>query len=37
MSGVDFIKVYGSMMAAAGWLGEISTKVRGVKDLDIKE
>ncbi|WP_212003590.1 PKD domain-containing protein [Chitinophaga sp. HK235] len=36
LKGVDFIRVYTSMRAEGGWLGEISTEVAGVKDLNLK-
>ncbi|PWV56875.1 PKD domain-containing protein [Chitinophaga sp. S165] len=36
LPGIDFIKVYTGMRAEAGWLGEISTEVTGVKDLNLK-
>ncbi|WEK33710.1 MAG: hypothetical protein P0Y53_14560 [Candidatus Pseudobacter hemicellulosilyticus] len=35
LKGVDFIKVYTGQRAEAGWLGEVSTEVSGVKDLNI--
>jgi PKD repeat protein len=35
LPGVDFIKVYTGMRAEAGWLGEISTEVTGLKDYSL--
>lgn len=34
--GIDFIKVYSSIRKEAGWLGENSTEVGGVRDLNLK-
>ncbi len=34
--GIDFIKVYTAINQEAGWLGEISTEIRGAYDLWIK-
>ena len=31
--GVDFIKIYTGVLQEAGWTGEISTEVAGIKDL----
>lgn len=36
LKGVDFIKVYTGMRAEGGWLGEISTEIAGVDDLNLK-
>lgn len=33
LDGIDFIKIYTALNADAGWLGEISTEVRGVADV----
>jgi hypothetical protein len=33
LDGIDFIKIYTALNADAGWLGEISTEVRGVVDV----
>ena len=33
LSGIDFIKIYTAVNADAGWLGEVSTEVRGVADV----
>lgn len=35
LKGVDFIKVYTGQRAEAGWLGEVSTEISGVKDLNL--
>lgn len=35
LPGVDFIRVYTGMRAEGGWLGEISTEVSGVTDLNL--
>lgn len=35
LPGVDFIRVHTGMRAEGGWLGEISTEVSGVKDLNL--
>jgi hypothetical protein len=32
LDGVDFIKIYNALNADAGWLGEVSTEIRGVAD-----
>ena len=34
LPGIDFIKVHTGQRAEAGWLGEISTEVLGVRDLN---
>lgn len=34
LTGIDFIKVHTGQRAEAGWLGEISTEVFGVRDLN---
>lgn len=36
LPGIDFIKVSTGLRAEAGWLGEISTEITGVKDLNLK-
>ncbi|MFY0254546.1 PKD domain-containing protein [Chitinophaga sp. 30R24] len=36
LKGIDFIKVYSAIRAEAGWLGETSTEVAGVRDLRLK-
>lgn len=36
LNGIDFIKVYTANRAAGGWLGEISTEVSGVNDLNLQ-
>lgn len=36
LTGINFIKVHTSQRAEAGWLGEISTEVLGVRDLNLK-
>ena len=36
LKGIDFIKVHTGQRAEAGWLGEISTEVVGVRDLNLK-
>ncbi|WP_089896867.1 hypothetical protein [Chitinophaga arvensicola] len=36
LSGINFIKVATGIRAEAGWLGEISTEVVGVRDLNLK-
>ncbi len=33
LEGIDFIKIYTAINADAGWLGEVSTEVRGVVDV----
>ena len=33
---IDFVKVYSAQNINAGWLGEISTDIRGAVDLHIK-
>ncbi|HEY5748760.1 MAG TPA: T9SS type A sorting domain-containing protein [Chryseolinea sp.] len=33
LDGIDFIKVYTAINADAGWLGEVSTEVRGMADV----
>jgi PKD repeat protein len=35
LKGIDFVKVYNSNRAEAGWLGEVSTEVSGFKDLNL--
>lgn len=35
LPGVDFIRVYTGVRAEGGWLGEISTEVTGVTDLNL--
>ena len=35
LKGIDFIKVYAGQLAQAGWLGEVSTEITGVKDLNL--
>ncbi len=35
LKGIDFVKVYNSNRAEAGWLGEVSTEVTGFKDLNL--
>lgn len=37
LSGIDFIKIQTGILANAGWLGEISTEIRGVADLSLIE
>lgn len=36
LKGIDFIRVHTGMRGQGGWLGEVSTEVSGVKDLNIK-
>ncbi|RFS25156.1 cell surface protein [Chitinophaga silvatica] len=36
LSGINFIRVYTSIRKEAGWLGEVSTEVAGVRDFNIK-
>lgn len=36
LKGIDFIRVHTGMRAEGGWLGEVSTEVGGVKDLNLK-
>lgn len=36
LTGINFIKVHTAIRAEAGWLGEISTEVLGVKDLNLE-
>lgn len=36
LAGIDFVKVYTGMNGQAGWLGEISTEVAGMTDLNMK-
>lgn len=36
LTGVDFIKVYTGIRAEAGWLGEVSTEVTSIEDVNIK-
>ncbi|MGE7775828.1 PKD-like domain-containing protein [Chitinophaga sp. NPDC101104] len=36
LKGIDFIRVHTGMRAQGGWLGEVSTEVSGVKDLNLK-
>lgn len=37
LSGVHFIRVYTGLLADVGWLGELSTEVFGVEDLNINK
>ncbi len=37
LKGVDFVKVYTGAQANAGWLGEISTEIKGAADLSLIE
>jgi hypothetical protein len=37
LPGIDFVKVATGMRAEAGWLGEISTEVTGVTDLNLSK
>jgi hypothetical protein len=37
LPGVDFIRVATGLRAEAGWLGEISTEVTGVKDMSLQQ
>lgn len=37
LPGVDFIRVHTGMRAEAGWLGEVSTEVTGLKDLHLNK
>ncbi|RPE00025.1 hypothetical protein EGM88_01820 [Aureibaculum marinum] len=36
LKGVDFIKVYSANRASGGWLGEVSTEVKGFIDLNLE-
>jgi hypothetical protein len=36
LKGIDFMKVYTGNRAEGGWLGEVSTEVAGVKDLNLE-
>ncbi|NLR79718.1 cell surface protein [Chitinophaga eiseniae] len=36
LSGIDFIRVHSGIRKEAGWLGEVSTEVAGVRDLNLK-
>jgi hypothetical protein len=36
LTSINFIKVHTGIRAEAGWLGEISTEVAGVRDLNLK-
>ncbi|MBW8683347.1 PKD-like domain-containing protein [Chitinophaga rhizophila] len=36
LPGIDFIRVHTGMRAEAGWLGEVSTEVTGLVDLNLK-
>jgi PKD repeat protein len=36
LSGVNFIRVHTGIRKEAGWLGEVSTEVAGVRDLNLK-
>lgn len=36
LGGIHFIKVYTGMQGEAGWLGEISTEVMGIEDLNLQ-
>lgn len=35
LKGIDFIKVYTGILAEGGWLGEVSTEISSVKDLNL--
>lgn len=35
LTGIDFIKIYTATIQDAGWLGEVSTEVCGVEDINI--
>ena len=35
LAGIDFIKVYTGNCAEGGWLGEVSTEVSGINDLNL--
>lgn len=35
LTGIDFIKIYTATIQDAGWLGEVSTEVAGIEDLNI--
>lgn len=37
LPGIDFVRVHTGMRAEGGWLGEVSTEVGILKDLNIKE
>jgi len=37
LQGIDFVKVYTGAQGNAGWLGEISTEIKGAADLSILE
>ncbi|WP_423818652.1 PKD-like domain-containing protein [Salinimicrobium sp. TIG7-5_MAKvit] len=37
LRGIDFVKVYTGDQGNAGWLGEISTEIKGASDLSILE
>lgn len=36
LSGVHFVRVYTGLLADIGWLGELSTEVSGLQDLNLK-
>ncbi|MGX5819102.1 PKD-like domain-containing protein [Chitinophaga lutea] len=36
LKGIDFIRVHTGMRAEGGWLGEVSTEVGGVRDLNLR-
>ncbi len=35
LKGIDFIKVYSGVQENAGWLGEVSTEIKGASDLSM--
>lgn len=35
LKGIDFVKIYTSAQYNAGWLGELSTEVKGASDLSM--
>jgi hypothetical protein len=35
LTGIDFIKIYTATIQDAGWLGEVSTEVSGIEDINI--
>ncbi len=37
LKGIDFIKVYSGVQENAGWLGEVSTEIKGASDLSMMD
>ncbi|MBT1689087.1 hypothetical protein [Dawidia soli] len=35
LTGIDFVKVYTATIQDAGWLGEVSTEIAGIEDINI--